>query len=1370
MRFLTPFFYLLPLVSFSQFKPENIINISADGGAMVRTFDCDSDGDQDVIAAMTEGVFLFKNDGTGAMSTPEMIRKGWAVALDAADFDGDGISDIVSATDNGLFFQHGLGNGHFSVVDTAFLASYLQDFNTLVAADMDGDGDKDLLTSSNGVDAIYWYENNGAGVFLNEHMIIDGWNPTAVFAADFDNDGDNDVVYSLDDYSDVYWIENLGNGNFNNGTFNPQHLLSSGMQNVESVFAADLDNDGDKDILAASRGDHKIVWFRNDSGVFTNSFIISTTADYSYAVAATDVDADGDLDVVYGGEFETGWHENLGSGNFGPENLISTTAGGIRFLALVDLDNNGTNDFVSISTDNGPKILFFPNNGGAFGTAENILAPAAGVRSFTSFDVDNDGDLDLLTASYTDDKIAFHENLGNGEYSPQKLISTLANGVETVVAADLDGDQLTDVVSASSLDNKIAWYKNTGGQFAAQQVIASSMTGIQRIDAADVDNDGDIDVVAAFENQDRYIWFENLGLGTFSAMKFISGFNAINNPRFISVGDLDGDNIKDVLGFSDGDSRIMWYKKNGASWTSHNVGIKGNVTSVRAADLDNDNDNDVVITTGTGFSNDGGISWYENLGGGTFSSEKNILLEYPGILDIGLADLDLDGDTDIVSTRSTYYKEGICWFENDGSGFFEKRISGSPLYLNNNYSKVLTADVDNDGDQDVFTISSPGDKIALNKNEILAPFQARGNFYIDANQNGQRDSLEVGFALPRMQSSPNHVYSYTYDNGRYSIDFDPAITANYVISPSDYDHWGITSDSLSYHAAVTPAFIYKDSLDFGFYPTDQFDSLTPNVSGEFPRCNSTITYWLSVKNNGTTQPSGIMEFVLDTNITFISSNITPDSIVSNHYYWSYDSLNWFASTGVKLQVQLPDFNAMGDTLSSYLTAISDVSGNSFSNQFDQIVVCAYDPNDKAAEPMGFGPEGFILPDVEYIDYTIRFQNTGNDTSITVVIRDQLDTNFVWSSLRTLASSHEVETTISSTGELVFNFEHIYLPDSIVNEPASHGFVKYRIWLKSGLEIGTTFKNTANIYFDYNPAVVTNTTTHTLFECSEVNLLPITTAICEGSDLQGAVSNILYDDISWKINGVFDIGSDELLWNADTSGNFNLQVSRSNPYCYEDTIVSVIISPVYEQFIDSLQICSGEAINIFGSLESTTGNYYNTLSSAQGCDSVLVIHLRVNPNPFVEISTFLNDTICLESGTSMTLPGATPIGGVYTGTGVSGSSFDPVVAGIGIHAVSYTYEDSLGCSNSDFTTITVETCLTIHENQSNEWNVYPNPAMNQLFIESVEAITISIIDMTGKTILSQVLSPGKNELDVSPLTNGVYVIQSESGVTVKFVKQ
>jgi uncharacterized repeat protein (TIGR01451 family) len=140
--------------------------------------------------------------------------------------------------------------------------------------------------------------------------------------------------------------------------------------------------------------------------------------------------------------------------------------------------------------------------------------------------------------------------------------------------------------------------------------------------------------------------------------------------------------------------------------------------------------------------------------------------------------------------------------------------------------------------------------------------------------------------------------------------------------------------------------------------------------------------------------------------------------------------------------------------------------------------CSYDPNDKLVEPPGVTSLNLTLM-TDTLDYTIRFQNTGNDTAITVVLLDTLDTNLDINTFQLVASSHSVQTEIEASGAIRFAFDNIMLPDSNVNEAESHGFVEYRILAKSGLPDGTPVYNTAHIFFDFNPDVVTNTTFNTM---------------------------------------------------------------------------------------------------------------------------------------------------------------------------------------------------------------------------------------------------------------------------------------------------
>jgi len=115
-----------------------------------------------------------------------------------------------------------------------------------------------------------------------------------------------------------------------------------------------------------------------------------------------------------------------------------------------------------------------------------------------------------------------------------------------------------------------------------------------------------------------------------------------------------------------------------------------------------------------------------------------------------------------------------------------------------------------------------------------------------------------------------------------------------------------------------------------------------------------------------------------------------------------------------------------------------------------------------------------------LDFIIRFQNTGNDTAFNVVLLDTLNASILdLSSFEIIASSHPVAIEQRTNGRTTFTFNNILLPDSNVNEPGSHGFVRYRCLIKTGLPNNTVLNNTAHIYFDLNPAIVTNTTLNTL---------------------------------------------------------------------------------------------------------------------------------------------------------------------------------------------------------------------------------------------------------------------------------------------------
>ncbi|HLT49601.1 MAG TPA: T9SS type A sorting domain-containing protein, partial [Aequorivita sp.] len=135
--------------------------------------------------------------------------------------------------------------------------------NVVFAADVDNDGDMDILSASPGDNEVAWYENmDGLGNFGPKNSITNTLeNAWTVYAADLDNDGDIDVLATLVQTfgGEVVWFENLDGL----GSFSTKKIISTEVQSPRSVIAADIDNDGDMDVISSSQNDDKIAWYEN---------------------------------------------------------------------------------------------------------------------------------------------------------------------------------------------------------------------------------------------------------------------------------------------------------------------------------------------------------------------------------------------------------------------------------------------------------------------------------------------------------------------------------------------------------------------------------------------------------------------------------------------------------------------------------------------------------------------------------------------------------------------------------------------------------------------------------------------------------------------------------------------------------------------------------------------------------------------------------------------------------------------------------------------------------------------------------------------------------------------------------------------------
>ena len=143
--------------------------------------------------------------------------------------------------------------------------------------DIDGDGDYDIVAANANDDKIVWYENNyPTNSFSGRVVTTTAHGVWAVYALDLDRDGDNDIVAAEKDDDTIAWYENDGGSN---PSFSA-HTISNSFDHPISIYALDINKDGDNDVIAAFDADDKIVLFENDGNQSFTANLIATTADY----------------------------------------------------------------------------------------------------------------------------------------------------------------------------------------------------------------------------------------------------------------------------------------------------------------------------------------------------------------------------------------------------------------------------------------------------------------------------------------------------------------------------------------------------------------------------------------------------------------------------------------------------------------------------------------------------------------------------------------------------------------------------------------------------------------------------------------------------------------------------------------------------------------------------------------------------------------------------------------------------------------------------------------------------------------------------------------------------------------------------------
>ena len=264
-----------------------------------------------------------------------------------------------------------------------------------------------------------------------------------------------------------------------------------------------------------------------------------------------------------------------------------------------------------------------------------------------------------------------------------------------------------------------------------------------------------------------------------------------------------------------------------------------------------------------------------------------------------------------------------------------------------------------------------------------------------------------------------------------------------------------------------------DTFYFGLQFQPALNDLQIDLTlGDFMSPGFSVYYLLHYKNSGTVAISNsIVKFLEPALVSTIDFYPAPTSLSGDTLLWNLGTLNPLDDGYIVVLDSVSATAALG-SLAVAKAWIEPLAGDNLAADNESTstdtIIAAYDPNHKSVSP------DIIHPSYTgYLEYVIRFQNTGTDTAINVLLTDTLSNFLNSTTMQIISSSHQYVFWVEN-GVAKWYFENILLPDSIADEPGSHGFVKFRIKTDTNLNNGLQIPNSANIYFDFNTAVVTNT--------------------------------------------------------------------------------------------------------------------------------------------------------------------------------------------------------------------------------------------------------------------------------------------------------
>ena len=1187
--------------------------------------DMDNDGDLDLLrtGVMRDGVVSSSNmiwmENTDGLGTFEIVEPFGNLGgpksykfINVIDFNGDNFVDVIGGYSD---FSDG-SSGYVVWNNTDGSGSNMQlEIDQLIAdnsifqiatGDVNGDGFDEFATierpqSSPGQSTEVLFYNNNAGTFSSGILLqdIDAIYPQLEFV-DIGNLGSPGLAVLDKNRDDFYRFS----PNSNSTLFTGNTLPGAG---GKGDFG-DFNGDGKIDLAESS-------YVERDGATNTGDLYVN--------LSVIDGNGANPEEIIY--------------------HLRESKSG-----KVFDWDKSGSNDFITLEGGQTTKsVVWFSNDGAGNFSEKKILREDIGdMNSFWIADVNQDGLNDIIVDGPSPDAYAYYQNT-NGELIPASGLF-IDGSVTSMTTGDLNGDGFADFIYANFIDDELFWKENNGGIDGVVTLLDSALPeSVIGLAVYDVNNDNQNDIILTLNDDNCYILY-NQGSGNFSELQQVG--NIENVKGFLLAHDLNKDGFIDLIFNAQSSLHLnsekvvaLLYDDPGNSYLPGITLLdEDDIDEIQFTDLDGDTDLDIFTDVGHAINISGFGDYFFNPTIGQHDLLYAMIDASKDIDGDGLPDLlrdpfsvttwakNLFAGATVLSGKVVIDENDNC-AEDNGEIYLPNVLvhienGGNSIYSNTSLQGYYGTLLPNLGDYSLEAITPSPYWSACETDTTITIADPDLDYEVDFHFQAEVDCplLAPNISITRLRPClPGAIVLNFCNYGTVDSEISQAeltIPAGITVDSVNHPVLSQTTSSIVFEIdPVAPGlcegifiFITPDcnQLQVGDFvcpqvnvtPDDLCVPINLNWDGSTIEASGTCvgdSARFVLKNIGNGAMNGPREMrvqiINDDIIMLIVDTFQLDPLGEKvitllnvdqnalRIEADQDPLHPIANPAAAMVENCQGL--MAGLWNDIIQSFPQYNGDPFNDITCVTLTGSYDPNEKIALPTGFGDEHLIEKHWP-LDYTIYFQNTGNDTAFTVEIIDTISPYLDLSTLRVANGSHPFVWNIGPNNALTFTFDDIALPDSTIDLLGSQGFIKYSIKPKADAPFNQRIENRAAIYFDFNEPIITNTTFHTIQKPLFTSSEHIT--LCAGES---------YED---------------LIIQSDTSIQELFEFAEYDSLAFHH----IDVNPVYLIAIDtSLEegtIYQGVLIDMDTTLMLET-------TSVHGCDSMVISNISVIINSDETIS-------------------------------------------------------------------------------------------------------------------------------------------------------